>query len=332
MAVIKEELSLLQSHRSTSFRKPPQGRRQSSSSVPPAGKKPVIAQPTHVGHFLLMVVMKLCRKVLFMDVSVKIGIYVIGVFVASVIADLFAVPHMYFSSKKNLLNRLFVRFGWGWILLFLGSLISLTVYVSTGTRVGAVRRHLLRLAVTTFCWYSCTYAFDYIEQSTGICTELTLDTKQKCRRAGKMWLAFDISGHVFVLTYGLLTIIEECRVFKDWKRLREILDKEDLQQVRKLNPDELDRAKEAYEYLTPYIKLNIICLAVLTLIYEFMLIITSVYRFHSLTEKVAASMIAVVSWFLTYQVIFPSWPTWFPAPGQTHFRFMTNKFDKFQRR
>ena len=328
MAIVQGESSLLQPHRGPNIRKSSKPSvsqpKKPSSNIPPTAKKPVIAQPIHVGHFILMVLMKLCRKILFIDISVKIGIYVIGVFVASVIADLFVVPQMYLSSRNNLLNRLFVRFGWGWILLLLGSLISLTVYVSTGTQMKAVRQHLLRLIVTTFWWYSCTSLFAYIEQSTGICTQVSLDTKQKCRRAGKMWLAFDISGHVFVLTYGLLTIIEECRVMKDWKRLRDVLDKEDMQQIRKLNPDEIDRAREAYNNLTPYINLNFILLAMITLIYEFMLIISSVYRFHSLTEKVAASIIAVVCWFLTYQVIFPSY-SWFPSPGQTHFRFIAVK-------
>lgn len=318
-----------QSRRKTSLRKSSKSSasqpKKQSSNVPPTAKKPVIAQPTHLGHFILMVVMKLSRKVLFIDISVKIGIYVIGVVVASVIADLFVVPQMYFSSRNNILNRFFIRFGWGWILLLLGSLISLTVYVSTGTQVKAVKQHLLRLIVATFWWYSCTSVFAYIEQSTGICTEVSLDTKQKCRRAGKMWFAFDISGHVFLLTYGLLTIVEECRVFKDWKKLREVLDKEDLQQLRRLSPDEINCAREAYDNLTPYIKLNFILLAIVTVIYEFMLIISSVYRFHSLIEKIAASFIAVFCWFLSYQVIFPSYSSWFPSPGQTHFRFMTIK-------
>ncbi|CAI9720790.1 acyl-coenzyme A diphosphatase FITM2-like [Octopus vulgaris] len=304
-------------------RKPPKKLPTQRKASNTSGKMPVLAQPIHVGHFLLMVVMKLCRKVLLMDISVKIGIYVVGVFVASVIADLFVVPPMYFSRRDNLLNLFFVNFGWIWTVLMLSAFISLTSYVYTGCNVNLVKKHLLRLAIATFWWYVCTTAFDHMAQRTGICTEIKLTTRHKCKEAGRVWLAFDVSGHVFLLTHNLLTIVEECRVFKDWKRLRELLQNPDVQQMRKVSSEEVNLSKDANEKLTPYIKAAVIMLTFFTLVWEFMLLITSVYRFHSLAEKVAASMVSVICWFISYRIIYPNYSHTIPYPGQTPFRYMT---------
>ncbi|GAB1599312.1 fat storage-inducing transmembrane protein-like [Argonauta hians] len=318
MAVSKGE-SFSSQIQGRKMKKPPIQRKASSTS----GKMPVLAQPIHIGHFLLVVVMNLCRKVLLMDVSVKIGIYVVGVFVASVIADLFVVPQMYFSRKDNILNRFFIRFGWLWTLIMLSTFISLTSYIYTGCNVKLVKQHLLRLVCATFWWFVCTTIFSHIDQSTGVCTEMKITSRYHCKKAGKMWLAFDISGHVFLLTHNLLTIVEECRVFKDWKRLRELLLNPDVQQMRKVTSDEVNLSKDANEKFTPYIKAIIIVLTLFTLIWEFQLLISSVYRFHSLAEKVVASMVSVICWFISYRVIYPTYSETIPFPGQSPFRYMT---------
>jgi hypothetical protein len=37
------------------------------------------------------------------------------------------------------------------------------------------------------------------------------ETKRGCLKAGHFWNGFDISGHVFILIYSSLVLIEEAR-------------------------------------------------------------------------------------------------------------------------
>jgi len=43
-----------------------------------------------------------------------------------------------------------------------------------------------------------------------------------CEMAGQRWLAFDVSGHAFLLIHCLLTISEEVRCIGSWERIEEI--------------------------------------------------------------------------------------------------------------
>ncbi|XP_060076980.1 acyl-coenzyme A diphosphatase FITM2-like [Ylistrum balloti] len=266
------------------------------------GKKP-LPPPTHVGHFFLMVIMKICKKILLADTAVKIGVYLIGVMVGSILADVVALPRSYFSDSHNIFNQLFVKLGWGWTLTSLSLFTGMTSFVYTLCKWPQVKLHFLRLALATFWWYAVTSVFNYVESVVGICTELKYSSRFSCNKAGQSWLGFDMSGHVFLLIHNLLTISEEVKFFKDWTKLENILENENLADQKNLKESDIRTTKQAYKELTPYIKLNVIFLAALTVLWEFMLIISTVYRFHTLPQKVSAAFIAVGCWFISYRMI-----------------------------
>jgi len=42
-----------------------------------------------------------------------------------------------------------------------------------------------------------------------------------CEMAGKRWLAFDVSGHAFLLLHCLLILSEELHAIANWERIDE---------------------------------------------------------------------------------------------------------------
>lgn len=291
-------------------------------NVPRTGKKP-LPDPTHVGHFLLMLVIKICRTILFQDTSVKIGVYLIGVMLGSVICDLFMVPRSYFSDKRNIFNQYFVKLGWGWTLTLVGTYVTLTSFVYCCGKWSAVRSHLMRMLVATLQWYFCVNVFRHIESNLGMCTDSEYSTKDDCISKDKGWLGFDISGHVFLLIHCMLVISEEVKPFKAWRKLGELLEDKDLLSKRKVTSEDVSETRRLYKILTPYIKAVFIAITLISIIWEFMLLITVVYRFHTLPQKVTAAFVAVGCWFISYRIIYRSNVSWLPSqPGKTPLEYM----------
>ncbi|XP_063439303.1 acyl-coenzyme A diphosphatase FITM2-like [Mytilus trossulus] len=269
----------------------------SKKSLPP---------PTNISSFIVILILTLCKKVLLIDTAVKIGTYLLIVLIGSVIADFSVLPKFYLAEKHNILNRFFVRMGWGWTFILLSMFIFMTSYVYTLGNLKNVLKHLCRLAVATFWWYFITSAFRRVEEIVGVCSEPTKGSKMSCIKSGKLWLGFDISGHTFLLIHCLLTISEEVRCFKDWKKLGQILTEDNIVDKRNLKKSDVENSLEAYNLLSPYVKAIFTSLAICTVIFEFMLLITTVYRFHTLSQKVTAAFIAVGCWFISYRILVPS--------------------------
>ncbi|XP_059164953.1 acyl-coenzyme A diphosphatase FITM2-like [Physella acuta] len=289
-----------------------------------SGNKP-LPQPTHVGDFMMMLLMKVCRTCLLVDTSVKIGVYLIGVMFGSIICDLFVVPKTYLADRKNPLNLYFIKMGWAWTFTFVGAYIGLTSFVYCCRDFSRICQHFLRLAVGTFWWYFCTKVFIHVESIMGVCTQLVHDNKATCLEAGKNWLGFDISGHIFIEIHCLLIISEEVKTYKDWKKLGTILEDEDLPNKRNLTEEEILQAQINYKTLTPFIKMLLIFITVIQILFEFMLLTSTVYRFHTLGQKVTASFVAVICWFLSYRVLYRSgnpFPFMPVMPGTSPLNFM----------
>ncbi|XP_005112898.1 fat storage-inducing transmembrane protein [Aplysia californica] len=290
----------------------------------PAGKKP-LPEPTHIGHFIMMLIMKVCRMILFVDTSVKIGVYLIGVMFGSIICDLFVVPKTIFANSRNPLNQYFIKLGWAWTFTFVTAYIILTSLVYCCRDIPRMCQHILRIAVGTFWWYTCTSMFVHIEKVVGLCTLSSHGDKSSCEEAGRSWLGFDISGHVFLEIHCLLIISEELKTFKEWKKLGMILEDEDLKDKRRVSEEEIAQGQMNYKTLTPYIKILVLCISVIFVLFEFMLLISTIYRFHTLSQKVTASFVAVICWFLSYRVIFRSacpFPFVPVMPGYSLLNFM----------
>ena len=305
----------------------PRLRRASKNTLNRSIKKKPLPEPTHLGHFVIIAIMALCKKVLHIDTSVKIGVYLCGTLIGSLMADLFALPKSYFSDKKNMFNRVFVSFGFGWTLILLSTYIFLTSFVLTfGNIKLVIRKHMLRLAIATFWWYSLTKLFTYVDSMVGVCSIAGHSRKYDCIKAGRAWLGFDISGHVFLLIHNLLTISEEVKSFKDWTNLNGLLKEEDLSLKKNLTEDQVSQARELYKSLTPYIKVVILLLTFWMVFCEFMLVISVVYRFHTVTQKITAAFVAILCWFISYRVVLETRADILPVqPGQSKLNYMKMK-------
>ncbi|CAH1780389.1 unnamed protein product [Owenia fusiformis] len=295
-------------------------RKTSSSAI--GGPKKHIPGPTNLNSFVKLMILHLCRKVLFIDTSVKIGVYFVGIFLGSIICDLFPLPRSYFSNSKNFINVFFVKLGWGWTLLILSIHIIMTTFTITCGDWSKVKRHLGRLVVGTFVWYFWTTLFEYIEHQTGVCSDRDFDNKKTCYRSGHIWLGFDISGHCFLLVHNLLLISEEVKVLKNWDKIPELIEQDEHDGILHLTEKELSQLQISYRNLTPFIRVMMVVLTIFTWIWELMLVSTTLY-FHNMIQKVTAVLIAIVNWFLVYQVLYPSKnSSWIPqSPGVGGIRY-----------
>lgn len=294
------------------------------------GQKLPVAEPTSVGKFIVILAMHLCRKVLLVDTSTKLGIYICVITLVSLLVDLFPFPRTFFSDKRNPLNIYFVKWGWGWTCTLLGIFIYLTSHTYCGGDRKAINRHLSRLAVATSWWFICTRLFTHIQETVGHCSPIgaaatpsnvadamALD-RDACEIAGHRWLAFDVSGHAFLLIHCLLTISEEVRCIAGWERIDELAAQEQQNSdTSRLSGEQLDSIRSSYASHTPYIRLMMVVLSLLVILWDIMLLATAIY-FHNLPQKLTGAAFAALGWFLSYRVWYTpataNLTNWTPGP------------------
>ena len=223
-----------------------------------------------------------------MSPSSKAAIYWLVVIAGSFIHEFLPLPQSYFSYKRNVFNVYFVKLGWGWTLGLLIPFISLTSFAYTSCNPSKMLRHLSRLAVGTFAWYFWVNLFVYIEELTGICEgEESITSKRSCHFQGFHWDGFDISGHAFLLIHSALIIGEEIQV-KQWLSILE-------------SGESAGLSRRPNVLLNPLTNLFFTCSSLLLLLWEFMLVCTTVY-FHNVQQKVLGALIALFTWYVTYRV------------------------------
>jgi len=101
----------------------------SSKAATGTGAKLPVAEPTSIGKFCIILLMHVCKKILLFDTTTKLAIYIFCITVLSVVTDRFPFPRTYFSDKRNVLNQVFVKWGWGWTCTILAVFIYFTRYV-----------------------------------------------------------------------------------------------------------------------------------------------------------------------------------------------------------
>lgn len=218
----------------------------------------------------------------------KVAIYWLVILTGSFLHDFLPFPQSYLSNKRNVFNVYFVKLGWVWTLGLMIPFMCLTSLVYTSCKPFAMLKHLSRLAVGTFGWYFWVNFFVFIEEQTGFCEgEETLTSKRICHLQGFHWDGFDISGHTFLLTYSALIITEELQVkqYKTWFNSTK---------------SETD-APQYLKHLSPLIDAFFTGSALLLLLWEFMLLCTTLY-FHTVLQKVLGALIAFFTWYITYEI------------------------------
>lgn len=169
------------------------------------GTKPT-CEPTSIKDVLLTAVLHLCKKAIFYDVRLKVAIYLLSLFLISLIGgerdqrshdrvqfliefficflDFAPFPRTYFARSDNVFNQYFVKIGWFWTLFVSSPFLYFThMVLCCGDIKRVLRYHLPRLAIATIFWFFWTTAFNYIENAYGLCNIKGYSSKRGCLKA-----------------------------------------------------------------------------------------------------------------------------------------------------
>ena len=237
------------------------------------------------------------QNVVVMKSNVKLTLVWLIFVIGSFIRDFLIWPDTYFSNSKNIFNILFVKKGLGWTLLFVGGLIN-TNLVSKGevNRIVFIADNL-KLIVYTILWYCCTGFFESVENFTGTCVgDSSISGKLACRKSGRLWDGFDISGHCFLLSFCILIINKELNEYFDDNEDEDLDEEDDIELVVK---DTDYRMK----FISKAAKCFSVCSVYLMILFEVMIFFTSVY-FHTLAQKLFGMLFGIGAWYICYKYIF----------------------------
>ncbi|VDP19034.1 unnamed protein product [Soboliphyme baturini] len=280
-----------------------------------AKQKKSLPPPTTISNFVLACVLHLCRKYVLFDIDTKVGVYLITVMCGSFLADFCPLSrNHYLANKRNLFNVCFVKWSWLWTFCMVGSFIYLSSMVYCRGDLRTVFRHCSRLIVSTLVWWVFTTSFVEIERRSGFCLKSTFVTKEQCIMNGSRWIAFDISGHCFLMIYCCLVISEELKIFRNWDRNVRICfdrheepsDDEEVYEGEVTTTAtsyrvEAESTKTVYLQNTYYLRILFVVISMLHLVWDCMLVSTVLF-FHSFAQKFVAALLAVAAWFVTYRL------------------------------
>lgn len=266
----------------------------------------------------------------------KVGMYVMGILLLSVLSDFTPSASHYMARQDNVFNQYFVKFGWGWTLFITGAFVCVTSFTYSCGNIGVIKNQLTRLFIATGVWYGLTGAFLMVEEVSGVCNATKLLNKAECLASGYKWRGFDISGHCFLLVWNSLFMIEEGKAYLGWERIKEMIRNEehrrlstDLTQsppdtvLSRLSLDEYLHLRKNYNKYTTDVRILFCLMAVLVLLWDVMLVCTALY-FHIMIEKVIACLAAVILWFVLYRGIYIH--SWSPGlPGEGPFKYVTDR-------
>lgn len=233
--------------------------------------------------------------ILYSHPFVKINILFVMVLIASGICSMSCAPHTYFDDRKNLLNRVFVKFSWGWTLLLLLPLVTLSSYIYEDTSKVDVSKNLLRVGVAHVIWYVVTTGFLILDHIVGTCSNAAYEYRSECHSNGNIWYGFDISGHTFLLSYCILVITEECIPVapNEWQQVGNVISSA-------TKPDYL---LKPYHHISVVMSVLRLYATILMLLATLMVLTTNLY-FHTMPEKILGFLIAVACWYITYHLIY----------------------------
>ena len=222
----------------------------------------------------------------------------------SILKEMVNIPQSFFENKRNILNQIFVKWGWAWTLLLTGSYMILTSFVHGALQwKKAVFFSVARLAVATVIWYFwVNIVFHFVENITGICLDknskpnFNISDKYECiqMKRGHVWNGFDISGHCFLLTFSILVINSELQIHKRWNNIDVLASKFLL-----IGSKALLNVKKRYKSTFYLVNVLFILSCALMVLWVVMLSSTCLY-FHTFYSKALGGSCGIMSWMVTY--------------------------------
>uniref|UniRef100_A0A1I8FDQ1 FIT family protein n=1 Tax=Macrostomum lignano TaxID=282301 RepID=A0A1I8FDQ1_9PLAT len=218
------------------------------------------------------------------------------------------IPRIFLAQQTQLLESGLHQMGWAW------TFVCLSFYILF-THAG---------------WYVCTNAFHAVENATGRCVSQPpksvhiqgVTDRGDCQRQHNgVWLGFDISGHVFLLTWCNLRGGRPVAGLDPPGRL---LREETETGGRRLTAELADRMWRLYSQRHTFaVRCSAICLSCLSLLWDLMLCITVAY-FHSMPSKLVAALCSVASWAVVYRLVLRQQNLSFVCPpGQSELKFIS---------
>lgn len=254
-----------------------------------------------------------CNTYLHISPKWKIMYYALSLWLFSMLKETHP-PHLDFlTGKHSTLNQVFVKLGWLWTssVFALYGILSLPIHKKPLPIFG---RLCVRYVVTTLIFYVwCAMIFPMVESYTGACLHKQIQvfdiTKKDClKRNGYFYHSFDISGHSYLMTYCVLILMEESKESLYFLQLSRYLRKAenpvDDNDRPLLDRNEALHLETKFTIMGPLILVSYVGLFVLCVLWDFMLVITTIY-YHTFSEKVLGSALALCMWYLLYHFIFP---------------------------
>ncbi|XP_042217462.1 acyl-coenzyme A diphosphatase FITM2-like [Homarus americanus] len=247
--------------------------------------------------------------------AVKIGYYFFTLVALSMIKETVEVPHVEtITGKYSFFNRIFVKKGWAFTVstLILHQLTSITLLIEWKARL---KQFVVRAITTTFFFYIwCVVIFNEIEKYTESCTykniKINLPKKECNRQEGHVYTALDISGHIYLLTFCVLVMMEESKEILYFLCLGGYLRGVSINTPEKIiwpkRGGKLSKSlRTRFTIVAPLVIFSFLCIFLLSLLWDAMLLVTMIY-YHTILEKTLGSFLAVSMWCLLYKYLFPT--------------------------
>lgn len=215
-------------------------------------------------------------------VWIKMGVLFAVLLVCSALNALDLAPASLLADPRNPLNRYLAKFSWGWTLVCVLPVNSLCAFLYCALEWRAAAGHVARVVVAHAVWFCVTYSLD----------------------AFVLPLGFDTSGHVFLLSYCIWVLTEECSGVRLelWREFPATLELQE-RVVDKLSQRRRALLPRLHTALGPLVELWELMGVAEVIVWYFIFAVSCLY-FHTLAEKLAGYGLSCLAWYLTYAVLY----------------------------
>lgn len=240
------------------------------------------------------------------NVTVTIHLFLSVLLLSGPGLSLWVSQYSVFAKRTHFLYRMFLRSGWGWTCVFVGSFV-LVLSFSRRRSVLLSLRHLSRMLAAGGVWLGFRKVLDLLGNATGSCYEALAappegdpasgqillllregESKARCLGNGMQWRGYEVSEDVFLLCLCCLLLAEETAVFGCY-------------------------LEERGASGSPLRILFLFCVLLLAL-WLFLLLCLLAY-FPQFPTQLLGGALGCLSWRGLYQGWYPLGPSWF-CPGK----------------